>query len=87
MPQRFRDFGVAALAIVAVFVALTRIDGRVPGELTHAFGQLVNGRWIQPSSPVGSVWASVSANPALDNLIVVAFLAAGVVLVILMVRT
>lgn len=87
MPQRIRDFGVAALALGAVFAALTRIDERVPGEVAHAFAQVSSGAWLDAGSPVGNLVSTLSATPALDNVLVVGFLAAGVVLVILMVRT
>ncbi|MGH7336034.1 MAG: hypothetical protein ACREI7_00530 [Myxococcota bacterium] len=87
MPQRIRDYGVAALALAAVFAALTYIDERVPAHVTESISDVAHGRWVEPGSAVGNLLASVAANPALDNFFVVALLAAGVVLVVLMVRT
>lgn len=87
MPQRIRDLAVAALALGAALVALTSLDGRVPSELSHAISEGAGGGWIAPGSPFGDAYASLSANPALDNLFVVAFVTVAMVLVILMVRT
>jgi hypothetical protein len=87
MPQRIRDYGVAALVLVALFVVLTRVDGRVPARVTQAIADVANGQWIAGGSPVGELMMSVSASPAVTNVFVAALLAAGVVLVFLMVRT
>jgi hypothetical protein len=87
MPQRIRDFGVAALAIAALFVALTRVDQRVPSHVSQTIGDVASGRWASPGSPLGNLLMTVAASPALDNVFVLALLAAGVVLVFLMVRT
>ena len=35
MPRRIRDYGVAILALGALFLALTRIDDRVPGHVAQ----------------------------------------------------
>jgi hypothetical protein len=86
MPQRIRDFGVAALALGAVFTALTLIDRRVPMQVTESISSVANGRAFSTGA-LGSFVMSVSANPALDNLFVVALLAAGIVLLVFMVRT
>lgn len=87
MPQRIRDYGVAALALGVVFAALSGLDGRVPARLNQAFDDLVSGRFVDPGSPLGAMMADVAINPALDNYFVMGLLAAGVVLVLLMVRT
>lgn len=87
MPQRIRDYGIAALALAAVFAALSRIDPRVPNRVAQAFSDAVHGRWEQLGTPFGSVVRAVAASPALDNAFVAALLAAGVILVFLMVRT
>lgn len=87
MPQRIRDFGVAALALAAVIAVLALIDERVPAYMKNVATDISNGRFIQPGSEIGNVVATVSANPALDNFFVAAMLAVGVVLLVLMVRT
>ena len=87
MPQRIRDFGVAAVALGAAFTALAFIDERVPTYMRELATDAANGRLIRPGSDIGNLVASVSANPALDNVYVFAMLAAGVVLFVLRVRT
>lgn len=87
MPQRIRDYGVAALALVAVFATLAGFDERVPGRIRQTIGDVISGQWTAPDSPVGQVMASVAASPAVDNVFVVALLATALVLLFLMVRT
>jgi hypothetical protein len=87
MPQRIRDYGVAALALVAVFAALAGFDDRVPGRMTQAMSDVANGQWTAPGSPIGNFMLSVAASPAVDNVFVAALLVAAVVLLFLMVRT
>ena len=87
MPQRIRDYGVAALVLAALFAALAGMDDRVPGRISDAMSDLTSGRWMAPGSPVGSLMASVAASPAVDNVFVAALLVTAVVLLFLMVRT
>ena len=87
MPQRIRDYGVAALVLAAVFAALTRIDERVPARVTETMSDVANGRWTGPGTPVGALMFDLTASPALGNYFVLALLAASVVLVVLMVKT
>jgi len=87
MPQRIRDFVVAALALAAVFFALTLIDERVPEYMKGLSSDIANGRVIQPGTQFGDLVATVVATPALDNFYVVAMLAVGVALFLLMLRT
>jgi hypothetical protein len=87
MPRRIRDYGVAALAMAALFAALTSLDRRVPQQLTTAMESVTSGRWTAPGSPLGNVMMEVASNPVMDNYFVLGMLAAGVVLVLLMVRT
>jgi hypothetical protein len=87
MPQRIRDFAVAALALAAVFTALALIDERVPAHMRDLVSNAASGRLIEPGSDLGNAVATVAANPALDNVFVVAMVAVGVVLLFLMVRT
>ena len=87
MPRRIRDYGVAGLALVALFVALGRIDDRVPGRVAAFARELSPGRWNEPGSAVGNLLQDVAASPAADNLFLVALLGAAAVLVFLMVRT
>jgi hypothetical protein len=87
MPQRIRDFGLAALALVAAFAALTLIDERVPEYIGDRLTALAEGRAFKAGTPVGNLMATVAANTAVDNVFVMAMLAVAVVLLILMVRT
>ena len=87
MPQRIRDYGVAAVALGVTVAALTSLDHRVPGRIAQTIKDLANGHWLAPASPIGDLVVSVSASPAVTNASVVALLAAAVVLVFLMVRT
>lgn len=87
MPQRIRDFGVAALAAAAVFIALAMIDDRVPEYLRALASDVASGRAFQAGSQIGNALATLTANPALDNIFVMAMLATGVLLVLLLVRT
>ena len=87
MPQRIRDYGVAALALVAVVAALAGFDNRVPGRIGDAMSDVASGRFAAAGSPVGNLMASVAASPAVDNVFVAALLVTAVVLLFLMVRT
>ena len=87
MPQRIRDFGVAALALSAVFLALVLIDERVTTYLRGVGADVANGRAFQAGSPLGNALEMLSANAALDNYFVVAMVAVGAVLLLLMVKT
>jgi hypothetical protein len=87
MPQRIRDFGLAAAALIGVFAALSAIDDRVPGRLAQAFADAGNGELTAPGTALGDLMATLAASPAANNLIVAAFVGAALVLVLLMVRT
>jgi hypothetical protein len=86
MPQRIRDFGVAVLALAAVFIALALIDERVPEYVRGLSADITNGRAFQPGAPLGAITA-VMYGAAFDNAFAVAMAVAGVVLLLLMVRT
>ena len=87
MPQRIRDYGVAALALGAVFVALTRIDQRVPAHVGAAMRDVAHGRIGEPGTPIGNVVLSLTSSPVFGDGFVLALLATGVVLFVLMLRT
>lgn len=87
MPQRVRDFGVAVVALGAVFTALALIDERVPAYLGALGADIANGRAVQPGTPLGNVLATLIASPAADNYFVVAMVAVSAVLLLLMLKT
>jgi hypothetical protein len=87
MPQRIRDYCVAALALAAAFAALTLIDERVPEYMHDRITDVSAGRVFHSGTPVGNLVQAVVVNGAIDNVFVMAMLAVAVVLLILMVRT
>ena len=87
MPQRIRDYGVAALALAILFVVLTRVDERVPLRMLQALANAADGEWIAPGSAMGDLMFSVTANPGTGNIFALGLLVAAVVLLFLMVRT
>ena len=87
MPQRIRDFAVAALALVVVIAALAGLDDRVPAYLKQAATAVVSGNVAPPGSPLGNVVASVAASPAMSDGFVAALLVAAVVLMFLLVKS
>lgn len=87
MPRRIRDYGVAILAVGALFLALTRIDDRVPGHVAQMVADAWQGRWTAPGGELGDVLIRAVGSSALDNVFLVALMAAAALLVLLMVRT
>jgi hypothetical protein len=85
MPQRIRDFGLAALALAALFVVLTGIDRRVPAQLTHAVTATAAGSWRE-MGPIGALVLAVNADPTLRDGFVVAMVVSAAVLLVLMVK-
>jgi len=85
MPQRIRDFGLAALALAALFVVLTGIDNRVPAQLTQAVTATAGGNWRE-MGPIGMFLMEVSADPTLRDGFVVAMVVSAAVLLVLMVK-
>ena len=62
---------------------LSRIDYSVAQMADDAW----HGRWTQPGSEVGDLLMWAAASPALDNMFLVALMAAAALLILLMVRT
>jgi hypothetical protein len=87
MPRRIRDYGVGILALGALFLALTRIDDRVPGRVAQIAVDAWHGRWNQPGSELSDFLINAAGSPALDNVFLIALMLAAAVLVALMVRT
>jgi hypothetical protein len=87
MPRRIRDYGVAILALATLFLALTRIDDRVPGRVAQMASDAWHGRWNQIGFGAGNLLADAAASPAFDNVFLVALMVAAALLVALMVRT
>lgn len=87
MPRRIRDYGVAILALGALFVALALVDDRVPGHVAQMAGDAWSGRWLEPGTGMGDLLMWIAASPALGNVFLVALMLAAGLLVLLMVRT
>lgn len=87
MPRRIRDYGVAILALGALFLALTRVDDRVPGHVAQMAVDAWHGRWNQPGGELGDLLIRAAGSSAMDNVFLVALMAAAALLVVLMVRT
>jgi hypothetical protein len=86
MPRKIRDLVLAALGVALLVGALGLVDHRVPGQVVGAARDVSAGRWHAPA-PVAQLFADISADPILNDGFVIAMVAAGVVLVFLMVRT
>jgi len=87
MPRRIRDYGVAAVALTALVVALTRIDDRVPGHLSGMANDVWHGRLTAPAPEVTDFLVRMSGGSTLDNVFLVALVGAAGLLLVLMVRT
>lgn len=87
MPRRVRDVIGSVLTLIVLVLVLIAIDGRVRGRVERAATELSDGGWHAPSDALGDVVADVGSTPHLENIYLMSFLGAGVLLVILMLRT
>jgi hypothetical protein len=87
MPRRVRDFVLAALGAAFILGAIALVDRRVPGEVAGIARQVSTGGWHARGSFVDNVLVQVAKSPMTDDIFLLAMVGAGVVLVILMVRT
>ena len=87
MPRRIRDFVLAALGAVILVGALALVDARVPNHVASVVRDLQSGQWLAQGSLVNNVVTDVTGSRAVEDVFLLAMLGAGVVLVILMVRT
>jgi hypothetical protein len=87
MPRRIRDFVLAALGAVILVGALALIDERVPRHVASVVQDVKSGEWLAQGSLVNNVVTDVTGSRAVEDVFLLAMLVAGVVLVILMVRT
>jgi hypothetical protein len=86
MPRRIRDFALAAFGVALLVGALAMLDERVPAHVMGAARDVSAGRIAAPG-PVAQVMVDIASNPALDDAFLFAMAGAGVILVILMLRT
>lgn len=82
-PRRIRDWALAGVAAATAAAAIATVDDRVPAQLTRG----LHGLWPGEAAAVGTRLFDLTGASTLDNVFLVAMLAAAVVLVVLMVRT
>jgi hypothetical protein len=87
MPRRIRDLALAALGAALLVGALAVVDQRVPGEMAGMARGVSSGQWHARGSVVGDLVANVTGSSVANDTFLFAMVAAGVVLVVLMVRT
>ena len=87
MPQRLRDVVGSMLTLLALVALLASFDSRVRDGVSHAVSRVADSTWQSPLQAVDSVVDAVRWNPYVDNAYLAAFLVAGGVLVVLMLRT
>jgi hypothetical protein len=87
MPRRIRDLALAALGAALLVGVLGLIDRRVPSEVAGAARSVSSGQWRESGSAVDTLLSALTNGPVADDLFLFSMVAAGVVLVILMVRT
>ena len=87
MPRRIRDLAVAALGAALLVGALALIDPRVPAQVAGVARDLSSGRWHARGSAVDNIVTEMAGSSVANDVFLFSMVAAGVVLVILMVRT
>ena len=86
-PRRIRDWLGSALAAFALIALLVSIDGRAREGFGRVASDVSHARWSAPLAPIASVVADVSADPRFENMFLISFVGAAVVLTLLMFRT
>ena len=87
MPRRIRDLALAALGAALLVGALALVDQRVPAQVAGVARHVTSGEWRAPGSVVDRLVADVTGSYVANDIFLLSMVAAGVVLVILMVRT
>jgi len=88
MPRKVRDLLLAVVGAALVVGALALIDRRVPGQVAGMARDVSAGGWHARGSLLDTVLGDVlTSAPMAEDMFLMAIVAAGVVLVILMVRT
>jgi hypothetical protein len=86
MPRRIRDLVLAVIGLTLLLAALATVDDRVPGQMLGMARDVSHGH-VEAPGPVADLALKVSGSLAMDDMFLIAMVGAGVVLVILMVRT
>ena len=87
MPRRIRDLALAALGAALLVGALALIDQRVPAHIAGLARDVSAGQWHARGSMVDHLVASATGSYVANDVFLFSMVAAGVVLVFLMVRT
>ena len=87
MPRRIRDLALAALGAALLVGALALVDQRVPAQVAAVARDVSSGQWHARGSAVDHFLADVTGSSVANDVFLFSMVAAGIVLVILMVRT
>jgi hypothetical protein len=87
MPRKIRDLALAAFGVALLVGALGLIDRRVPEEVQGFARNVSTGQWRAPGSMVDTVLTDITGSAVANDIFLFGMVAAGVVLVILMLRT
>ena len=87
MPRRIRDLALAALGAALLVGALALVDQRVPAQVAGVARDVTSGQWHARGSVLDQLVADVTGSAVANDFFLFSMVAAGVVLVILMVRT
>jgi hypothetical protein len=87
MPRRIRDLVLAALGAALLVGALALVDQRVPAQVASIARDLSSGQWHARGSAVDNLVADMAGSSVANDVFLFSMVAAGIVLVILMVRT
>jgi hypothetical protein len=87
MPKRIRDAAGSALAVVVLFAALVSFDPRARTHMAGAVAAVTDARWSDSPAAITGAVGDVFRDLRVQNMFLVSMVAAGVVLVVLMLRT
>jgi hypothetical protein len=87
MPRRIRDLALAAFGAALLIGALALIDQRVPREMAGVAREVSAGQWHGRGSAIDNLVSDIVGSPVANDMFLFAMVAAGVVLLILMLRT
>jgi hypothetical protein len=87
MPRRIRDLALAALGAALLVGGLALIDKRVPAQVAGVARDVSAGEWHARGSVLDHLVTDLTGSAVANDLFLFSMVAAGIVLVILMVRT
>lgn len=87
MAGRFRETLGSLLTLVALLAVVMSLDDRVADRLRQVAGEAAARAWTLPSSALAGVLGATMDMPGLQNAFLLTFVAAGVMLLVVMLRT